>query len=181
MGKKITLDDVEKWKEMRNKGYPLREIAKQFCTSPKTIGKYLKEEGSITSQDVSNCPSNSAGCNSDAHSISDIEKDPDILKMKKQLEIAKLKRQIREAEAPLELENRVEELERQISLHKAAFQELIKWKKEIDGWANRINNTPAISLEIYKCDECGAEGKTALYIQCTECEDKTWWGHFDRE
>ncbi len=174
MGKKITVHDVEKWNEMRNRGYSLKDIGKEFCTSPKTVGKYLNEVN-VTSQEAPNLLSNSKQHNLNSHSISDIEKDPDILKMKKQLEIAKLKHQIREAEAPLELENKLKELEERMSEQEEWCSQLPGWMKMINEWKGWVNNTLAIRIQHITCEVCGAKGKIALQVECNKCCDRNWY------
>ncbi len=174
MGKKITIDDVRKWKEMRTRGYTLEAISHEFSTSPKTVSKYLKDQPRIPSQETSTAVEG----NSNPHPVSDLEKDPDILEMRKELEVAKLRRQIREVQAPLELENKLMELAKYIAQHRNWFVELESWKKKTEERVIRIENTIAIDLENYKC-ECGAQGEVAIYVQCAKCANEFWWGCFD--
>jgi len=179
MAKKINLDDVKKWKEMRMKGYSLKEIGIQFRTSTKTISKYLKQEEGFSPKDSPKLNSNSTKGNSNSHSSS-LENDPDILKMKKELEIAKLRRQIREEEAPLELEIELNKLEEQILKHRDWLLRLSDWQKKTNEWVNWVNNSIALTLENYKC-QCGAQGKVGVYIKCTKCNNENCWGYFETD
>ena len=75
------------------------------------------------------------------------------------------------------LESKVMELQDQISLVKTAQAEYVS----LEDVEKHVNGTPALGLRHrFKC-ECGTSGNVALYIQCTECGRKTWWGWFPKK
>ena len=97
---------------------------------------------------------------------SNIESDPEILELKKQLRKAELQRQLVEINAPIEIESRGTALEQKI----AELENTIDWLFEgVIDLQTIINNPPLSELyRKYQCS-CGANEVLATKVQCKAC------------
>jgi ribosomal protein S27AE len=102
----------------------------------------------------------------------ELENDPEIIKLKKELIKAELKRKIRENKLPFELEKQIKELEERIDGLDEILTDLI----------NKVYDIPITEIkEKYKCENCGEKGLVAIHAKCTNCGREFWWGFWPEE
>ena len=91
-----------------------------------------------------------------------IDSDPEIIKLKKELTKEQLKRKIREQTQPFEVEKALKELKKRVD------------SVEYEYYGNLlIDNT-------WKCKHCNRRGKVAIQIKCTNCDEESWLGWFPK-
>lgn len=94
----------------------------------------------------------------------EIEKDEEVVELKKELRKAHLKRELAEIMKPFEIDEKMEELEEDVSA---------LWKI--------VYKIPFKGLRERKCSSCGTKGLVAIKIRCTDCKEETWWEHFPKK
>ena len=105
----------------------------------------------------------------------DIENDPDIMALKKELRKAELERQLAEIKVPIGLESRIEALEEKVEEPNDQLDYLFS---EYIDLRSLVDNTPLSGLlGRFKCS-CGEKGMVAVPVQCTACEQEILYGHF---
>jgi ribosomal protein S27AE len=101
----------------------------------------------------------------------ELENDPEIIKLKKELIKAELKRKIRENKLPFELEKQIKELKERINELDENLAELM----------DTVYNIPIVNIKEYKCENCGKKGLVAIHAKCTNCGKEFWWGFWPEE
>ncbi len=99
----------------------------------------------------------------------EIESDPEILDLKKELRKAELRKQLAETNAPINMESRIAAMEDKMAEMKDILDFLFDENMNIKGL---IYGTPLSGLlDPFEC-ACGAKGKYSLIIQCDECGEE---------
>ena len=103
----------------------------------------------------------------------DVERDPEIVDLRKALRKAELERQIAGLNEPSKLEERLEALENEVKLLDDALsgttEAYLSLESELDG-------SPLLGLrKNFKCS-CGAKGMVATKVECTSCGGEVSWG-----
>ena len=101
-----------------------------------------------------------------------IETDPEVVGLKKALRKAQLERQLTELKAPIEMERRLDTLERKVSESISEMGELLWEVKE------NVDGCPVGGLRgRFRCS-CGALGLVAARVICTRCDAEMTYGWF---
>ncbi|MFC2066832.1 hypothetical protein ACFLUO_07285 [Chloroflexota bacterium] len=96
----------------------------------------------------------------------EIENEPEILALKKELRKAELERQLAEIKVPIGLESRIEALEEEVKESLSFSEHLLG---EIADIMSILAFTPLAGLgDKFECN-CGAKGQLAIKVQCSIC------------
>ena len=102
-----------------------------------------------------------------------IERDPEVVELKKQVRKAQLERQLRQEQAPCDLENRVANLEAECRDH----EKLVLEMSEIVGAQSvDLSNYSLRALHDSFACPCGNVGHVAIRVECTSCGEGSRWG-----
>ena len=108
-------------------------------------------------------------------SAPDIESEPEIIELRKDLRKAELQREVEEVQGPSTMETRLASLEQTVRELRA---ELARSSKRRDLLETRIDALPLAGLrESFRC-WCGAHGFVAVKVVCTGCGGETAYGRW---
>ena len=100
----------------------------------------------------------------------EVENDPDIIQLKKDLRKAHLERQIAEIRAPIDLEARLTRIEEGLDEGSDALSNLRK----------RVDGSPLAGIRhLFECS-CGTKGLVAVRVCCTACGKESRYGWFPK-
>jgi len=137
--------------ELFLQGVPKVTIAKKKDMSRTKVGEIIKDY-----------ESSNVDLSKKEPGQEDVDSDPEIIKLKKELTKEQLKRKIREQTQPFEVEKALKELKKRVD------------SVEYEYYGNLlIDNT-------WKCKHCNRRGKVAIQIKCTNCDEESWLGWFPK-
>jgi hypothetical protein len=125
------------------------------------VNKQMKTTTLVKSEPVNVKPSPKVTLGSN-----DIDADPEIYQLKKDIRKAELERKLAEVVAPMEAEPRIKALEDRLT----EMENAIDWACEgVIDLQTIMDNTPLSGLwQKHQCS-CGAENYLAIVVQCTKC------------
>lgn len=115
---------------------------------------------------------------SQAQAEAEVETDPEIVRLKKELRKAQLQRQIREARAPLEVETRLLALGGRVTQVEQYLKQAVEALQSLRA---KVAADPLSGVrEQYTC-ACGAKKYVAIRIMCTSCDAASWYGWWPKD
>ena len=139
--------------ELFLQGVPKVTIAKKKDMSRTKVGEIIKDY-----------ESSNVDLSKKEPGQEDVDSDPEIIKLKKELTKEQLKRKIREQTQPFEVEKALNKIE--------------EFKGDVYRYVNRIFSNALLGkgLKHFKCSNCDEEGYVAMKIKCTSCDEEIWYG-----
>lgn len=138
--------------ELSQQGMSQVEIVKKENISRTKVAEIIKDH-----------KSNNVDLSKKESGQENIDLDPEVLKLKKELAKEQLRRKIREQRQPFEAEKKLKELEKKVDFVEGNYYDSLIF-----------DNT-------WKCRHCNRRGKLAIEIKCTNCDETAWWGWYPKK